>query len=86
MRGCLNAYAQLPPPLAPDRPYVAVATLKGALVNLHLGEAASFQIWGPKEPQGFQLIEERPAPPSGGGAATGGGPWPRSCKIVGRCW
>ena len=36
------------------------------LVNLHLGEAASFQIWAP-EGQGFRLLEERPAPPGGGG-------------------
>lgn len=67
MQGCLAACAQMNPPWAPDRPYVAVATREGVLVNLHLGEAASLQIWGPKEPQGFQLIEERPAPPPGGG-------------------
>ncbi len=67
LRGCLNACAQLPPPVAQDRPYVAVATREGVLVNLHLGEATSFQIWGPMEPQGFQFLEERPAPPPGGG-------------------
>jgi nitrogen fixation protein NifB len=67
LRGCLTACAQLAPALAADRPYVAVATQEGVLVNLHLGEARSFQIWGPREPQGFQLIEERPAPPPGGG-------------------
>ena len=65
-RGCLSACAAAPPPLALDRPYVAVATQEGMLVNLHLGEAASFQIWAP-EGQGFRLLEERPAPPGGGG-------------------
>ncbi|MFZ5448528.1 MAG: radical SAM protein [Thermodesulfobacteriota bacterium] len=66
-RGCLDAHAHMLPPLAPDRPYVAVATLEGVLINLHLGEAASFQIWGPGAGREFQLIEERPAPPPGGG-------------------
>jgi nitrogen fixation protein NifB len=67
MRGCLSACAQLAPPAPPERPYVAVATREGVLVNLHLGEAASFQVWGPGEPGSYRLIEERPAPPVGGG-------------------
>jgi nitrogen fixation protein NifB len=67
LRGCLTDCARMLPPLASDRPYVAVASLEGVLVNLHLGEAASFQIWGPNGSQGFQLIEERLAPPAGGG-------------------
>jgi nitrogen fixation protein NifB len=65
-RGCLNTCAQALPPLAADRPYVAVATREGMLVNLHLGEAPSFQIWKPNG-KGFQLLEERTAPPPGGG-------------------
>ena len=65
-RGCLSACANAVPAPA-DRPYVAVATQEGVLVNLHLGEAASFQIWGPKD-GGFQMLEERPAPRPGGGA------------------
>ncbi len=63
---CLNACARRVPE-APDRPYVAVATAEGMLVNLHLGEATAFQIWGPNGP-GFVLVEERPAPPPGGGS------------------
>ena len=47
---------------------MAVATQEGVLVNLHLGEAASFQVWGPQD-GGFQRLEERPAPRPGGGAA-----------------
>ncbi|MFZ2088284.1 MAG: radical SAM protein [Desulfobaccales bacterium] len=62
LHGCLSACAALPPPLDQDRPYVAVATREGALVNLHLGEAPSLQIWGPDQNGGFTLIEERPAP------------------------
>ncbi len=51
---------------AGNRPYVAVATMEGMLVNLHLGEAKSFQIWGKNE-SGFVRIEERDAPEPGGG-------------------
>ena len=65
-RGCLAACAQMAPPMDATRPYVAVASREGVLVNLHLGEADAFQIWGP-EGQGFRLLEERPAPPPGGG-------------------
>ena len=65
-RGCLSACASSVPAAA-DRPYVAVATQEGVLVNLHLGEAASFQIWRPQN-GGFQMLEERPAPRPGGGA------------------
>ncbi len=51
-----------------DRPYVAVGTREGLLVNMHLGEARSFQIWGPvPDGEGFYKIEERAAPSSGGG-------------------
>jgi nitrogen fixation protein NifB len=67
LHGCLSACAKLPPSTAATRPYVAVATLEGVLVNLHLGEAPAFQIWGPDENGGFALIEERPAPPAGVG-------------------
>lgn len=67
-RGCLTACAQTWP-LSPDesQPYVAVASREGSLVNLHLGEADYFQIWGPAD-QGFQLLEERAAPAPGGGS------------------
>jgi nitrogen fixation protein NifB len=66
LRDCLSACAAALPPLALDRPYVAVGSREGMLVNLHLGEAASFQIWAP-DGKGFRLLEERPAPPAGGG-------------------
>ncbi len=49
-----------------ERPYVAVATREGMLVNQHLGEAARFQIWG-QGASGFYLVEERLAPRPGCG-------------------
>ncbi|MCU0571618.1 MAG: nitrogenase cofactor biosynthesis protein NifB [Syntrophobacteraceae bacterium] len=49
-----------------ERPYVAVATLEGMLVNQHLGEAHRLQIWE-KNGDGFRMVEEREAPEPGGG-------------------
>ena len=60
-----NAAAQ---PLVPmeDRPYVAVATMEGVLVNLHLGEAASVAIYAEGD-DGFELVETRETPARGMG-------------------
>jgi len=53
-------------PFLPERPYAAVATLEGMLVNQHLGEAYRLQIWEPNG-EGFRMVEERSAPEPGGG-------------------
>ena len=66
MRGCLSACATTPNTPVQDRANVAVATREGILVNMHLGEAESFQIWTRKDGK-FQLVGERPAPKQGGG-------------------
>jgi nitrogen fixation protein NifB len=66
MAPSLIAHAQRHPPPDDSRPNIAVATREGMLVNQHLGEAASFQVWG-RSPAGYILIETRQAPPSGGG-------------------
>lgn len=49
-----------------NRPYVAVASREGMLVNLHLGEAESIWIFEQKGAS-FQMVEQRKAPPSGCG-------------------
>lgn len=67
MRGCLSACASLPKPVEAVRPYVAVATMEGILVNQHLGQAISFQIWGEDETGGYKLVQVRPAPAENGG-------------------
>ena len=51
-----------------QRPYVAVASLEGVLVNQHLGEADQFLIHGEKDGR-LGLIESRQAPDPGGGKA-----------------
>ena len=51
------------------RPYVAVATMEGALVNQHLGEADRLAIYEQDlaTPGRFKLVETRKTPPEGGG-------------------
>jgi nitrogen fixation protein NifB len=64
----LRAAANLPDPVVPSaRPNIAVATREGLLINDHLGEAESFAVFAP-EATGFRLVENRPAPPPGGGS------------------
>ena len=58
---CLQAARS---PQAESRPYVAVASAEGMLVNLHLGEADELLIF---DAHG-QLVATRPAPPAGRGA------------------
>lgn len=65
-RGCLSECASSFSMQTVGRPYVAVASFEGVLVNQHLGEADRFQIWGAAE-DGFELVDERPAPPKGNG-------------------
>jgi nitrogen fixation protein NifB len=64
---CLLQSAAAPLNPADDRPYVAVATHEGILVNQHLGEAERLAVFG-RDKEGFCLIEMRPTPPSGGGS------------------
>jgi nitrogen fixation protein NifB len=69
----LQRYANLSlnPEATAPRPYVAVATLEGALVNQHLGEADRLVIYetNGEEPGAFRLVEIRRAPEEGGGEA-----------------
>lgn len=80
MAGCLSACAALPPPAGTPRPYVAVSSLEGMLVNQHLGETTKFFIYG-QEGDGYRLIEERPAPLPGGGI----GRWQALTRLLHDC-
>jgi nitrogen fixation protein NifB len=64
--GILQEYALRVLDTKNERLYVAVATNEGLLVNLHLGEAQSLNIYE-QTPNGFHLVEERTAPEAGGG-------------------
>lgn len=80
MAGCLNACASMPKPAATPRPYVAVASMEGMLVNQHLGEASSFLIYA-KEENGFKLVEKRQSVPPGGGI----GRWQAITRLLHDC-
>lgn len=80
LRGCLAGCARLPARPEENRPYVAVATLEGVLVNQHLGEARRLQIWGQEEDR-YTLIEERDVPAPGKGAQR----WLRMASLLHDC-
>ena len=64
--GMLQEYANMPLHPHEERPYVAVATNEGMLVNQHLGEATALYIYK-QTPNGFHFMGERATPPAGGG-------------------
>jgi nitrogen fixation protein NifB len=49
------------------RPYVALASHEGALINQHVGEASRFWIFEPQSDGPPALVETRDAPEAGGG-------------------
>ena len=64
----LKEAAELPRKPGKNRPYVAVASMEGVLINQHLGEADRFLIYGMEKSNNRPfLVESRPAPPPGGG-------------------
>lgn len=65
------------------RPYVAVASREGALVNMHLGEAAGVLIFKQDETtgSGFKFVEIRTAPAPGGSSAR----WSELADLLGDC-
>jgi nitrogen fixation protein NifB len=79
-RQCLSDWSETYSIRSEGKPYVAVATMEGMLVNMHLGEARSFQIWGPSD-GGYSLIEERIAPEKGSGVNR----WYALAELLGDC-
>ncbi|UZJ38307.1 radical SAM protein [Prosthecochloris sp. SCSIO W1103] len=64
----LQEAAQLPKKPHENRPYIAVASMEGVLINQHLGEADRFLVYAPGADNSRPvLVESRPAPPPGGG-------------------
>ncbi len=79
-RSCLTVCSSLKPMPAAMRPYVAVATEEGILINQHLGEAKSFEVWEQAE-DSYRKVEERKGPTTGGGIKR----WHQLAKILGDC-
>lgn len=63
-----------------SRPYVAVASLEGVLVNQHLGEAYQVLVYGQKDSR-IGLIEARQTPEPGGGMDR----WKELAAILSDC-
>jgi len=64
--GLIREYAAKPLQPEENRPFIAVATQEGLLVNLHLGEAKSLYVYR-QTPNGYQFVGEREAPVPGSG-------------------
>ena len=79
LTNCLRECSALPKDLG-DRPHVAVATVEGVLVNLHLGEAARFQVWS-KTADGYRCVDWREAPEPGSGTKR----WEKLAELLGDC-
>lgn len=62
----LKEYASRPAFDVSSRPYVAVATNEGLLVNIHLGEARKLYIFEQSH-NGFKFVEQRSTPEPGSG-------------------
>jgi len=69
-------------PLYPEqhRPYVAVATMEGLLINRHLGEAEELSIYKVNGDT-VELVQIRPTPKPGGGEER----WRELSRIIGDC-
>lgn len=86
-RSCLNACSTtatvqtaIPAAEPKERPYVAVASREGMLVNMHLGEAKEFSIWEKTE-EGYVEIATRTAPENTGGIQR----WHQLARILADC-
>jgi nitrogen fixation protein NifB len=79
-RQCLSECSQTHLIHLEGKPYVAVATMEGVLVNQHLGEAERFQIWASAQ-DGYALVEERKAPERGTGITR----WYTLAEILSDC-
>lgn len=64
--GMLREFSSMPLNTSENRPFIAVATYEGLLVNRHLGEADTLYLYR-QTPNGFQFIEERKTPLPGSG-------------------
>jgi len=62
------------------KPYVAVASYEGLMINMHLGEASEFLIYTDSD-TGYRLIEKREAPLKGNGDLR----WIKLAKVLDDC-
>ncbi|WP_320041171.1 radical SAM protein [uncultured Desulfobacter sp.] len=63
----LQQCAEMPEIFDDERPYIAIASVDGRLINQHLGKAEELLIYGKKDNGGVYFIEARETPKPGGG-------------------
>jgi nitrogen fixation protein NifB len=68
-------------PVTPNRPYLAVTSREGMLINQHLGEAEQIYIYAKGSNGSLDLISLRPTPPRGGGD----GRWSQLAESLSDC-
>lgn len=73
--------SELPKPTK-DRPNVAVASSNGIEIDLHLGQAIKFIVYGPRDDGLACLLEVRNAPEPGKGSAR----WTELAKVLSDCF
>ena len=77
----LRECAELPEIYDEKRPYVAVASLEGVLVNQKLGKAEELYIYGRRDNGEIYLVETRKTPEPGGGMQR----WEDLSEIISDC-
>jgi len=78
----LKRAAGMPRKPQQDRPYVAVASMEGVLINQHLGEADRFLVYAMGEDgKSPVFVETRQAPPAGGGTMR----WESVASVLSDC-
>ena len=77
----MHRYANGPLNPADKRPYIAVATQEGVLVNKHLGEASQLAIYSYDEAKGVRTVETRQTPSPGDGEVR----WKKLADLLSDC-
>ena len=77
----LQECAHMPEIFEEKRPYVAVASLEGVLVNQKLGKAEKLFIFGRQDDGEIYLVETRDTPAPGGGMQR----WEELSELIGDC-
>ncbi len=77
----LQECAQMPEISEETRPYVAVASREGVLVNQKLGKAEELLIYGRRDDGDIYFVEARKTPPPGGGMQR----WEKLGEMISDC-
>jgi nitrogen fixation protein NifB len=79
-RQILSEVSKLSVNVNKNKPFVAVASHEGLLVNQHLGEAAGLYIFR-ESPNGYRLVEQRQTPAPGSGNSR----WQKLADSIADC-